>query len=285
MKFKHILLASLILIIGIGPLLAQTAQNPYNIPPGTEKITLASIFRDSNAHGIFGYLILLTFTIGIVYAIIRYIQLYQKEKVNAPNLYKSLKGYIKNNQIEEAIKITEKLKDTTLGYIFWNGITAYKEIPKDASKEEVSTNVQNAFDEAALQKVYKLDAGLFWFDILAQVCTYLGLLGTIWGLLYAFAAISNPTVLDTQKNLMLSAGIKTAIGTTALGLIAAIPLTLIKGALQSRAQKIINDIDEFSVKFINFITFSKRIILWLILLLPEGISIIFHHLKCQIWCL
>ncbi len=254
MKFKHILLASLILIIGIGPLLAQTAQNPYNIPPGTEKITLASIFRDSNAHGIFGYLILLTFTIGIVYAIIRYIQLYQKEKVNAPNLYKSLKGYIKNNQIEEAIKITEKLKDTTLGYIFWNGITAFKEIPKDASKEEVSTNVQNAFDEAALQKVYKLDAGLFWFDILAQVCTYLGLLGTIWGLLYAFAAISNPTVLDTQKNLMLSAGIKTAIGTTALGLIAAIPLTLIKGALQSRAQKIINDIDEFSVKFINFIT-------------------------------
>jgi len=53
---------------------------------------------------------------------------------------------------------------------------------------------------------------------------------------------------------MLSAGIKTAIGTTALGLIAAIPLTLIKGALQSRAQKIINDIDEYSVKLINFIT-------------------------------
>ncbi|MCB5258246.1 MAG: MotA/TolQ/ExbB proton channel family protein [Candidatus Cloacimonadaceae bacterium] len=254
MKFKHILLVSLIMIIGVGQLLAQTAQTPYNIPPGTEKITLASIFRDSNAQGIFGYLILLTFIIGIVYAIIRYIQLYHKEKVNAPNLYKSLKGYLQNNQLEEALRITEKLKDTTLGYIFWNGINTYKEVPKDASKEEISTQVQNAFDEAALQKVYKLDAGLFWFDILAQVCTYLGLLGTIWGLLYAFAAISNPTVLDTQKNLMLSAGIKTAIGTTALGLMAAIPLTLIKGALLGRAQKIINDIDEYSVKFINFIT-------------------------------
>jgi len=237
MKFKHILLVSLIMIIGVGQLLAQTAQTPYNIPPGTEKITLASIFRDSNAQGIFGYLILLTFIIGIVYAIIRYIQLYHKEKVNAPNLYKSLKGYLQNNQLEEALRITEKLKDTTLGYIFWNGINTYKEVPKDASKEEISTQVQNAFDEAALQKVYKLDAGLFWFDILAQVCTYLGLLGTIWGLLYAFAAISNPTVLDTQKNLMLSAGIKTAIGTTALGLMAAIPLTLIKGALLGRAQK------------------------------------------------
>lgn len=252
MKAKNIVLVILTLFIGLGSLHAQVEQAER------ENITLFTIFRDSNAHGIFGYLILLIFIIGIVYAVIRYIQLYHTEKVNAGNLYKSLKGYIKNDQIEEAIKITDKLKNTTLGFIFWSGLSVYKDVRKTASGEELSDQVQNAFDEAVLQKVYKLDAGLFWFDTLAQVATYLGLLGTIWGLLHAFAALGDPNILDSQKNIRLSAGIKTAIGTTALGLLAAIPLILIKGGLLARAQRIINEIDEYSVKLINFINISAK---------------------------
>jgi biopolymer transport protein ExbB/TolQ len=252
MKAKTIVLVILILAVGL------VALNAQAVPAGTEKVNLASIFRDSNEQGFFGYLILLTFIIGIVYAVVRWHQLYQREKINAGNLYKSLKGYIKNNQLDEAIKITEKLKDTTLGFIFFSGLSVYKDVRKTASGEDLTAQVQNAFDEAVLQKVYRLDAGLFWFDTLAQVCTYLGLLGTIWGLLYAFASLSNPNVLDSQKNLMLSSGIKTAIGTTALGLLAAIPLTLIKGGLLGKAQKLINEIDEYSVKLINFINISAK---------------------------
>lgn len=255
MKAKHIVLVILSLVISIGALSAQAAEVSL---AKTEPITLASIFRDSNEEGYFGYLILLVFIVGIVYAVIRYYQLYHKEKINSQNLYKSLKGYIKNDQIDEAIKITDKLKNTTLGFIFFSGLSVYKDVRKAVGKEEMSYQVQNAFDEAVLQKVYKLDSGLFWFDTLAQVCTYLGLLGTIWGLLAAFSALSNPNVLDSQKNLLLSAGIKTAIGTTALGLLAAIPLTLIKGWLSGRAQKLINEIDEYSVKLINHINISAK---------------------------
>ncbi|MDD4223380.1 MAG: MotA/TolQ/ExbB proton channel family protein [Candidatus Cloacimonetes bacterium] len=255
MKAKTIVLVILTLVISIGALSAQAAQAA---PVTTDPVNLGTIFRDSNSQGYFGYLILLVFIVGIVYAIIRYVQLFHKERINAQNLYKSLKGYIKNDQIEEAIKITEKLKNTTLGFIFFSGLSVYKDVRRTATKEDLGDQVQNALDEAVLQKVYKLDAGLFWFDTLAQVCTYLGLLGTIWGLLAAFNALSSPDVLDSQKNIMLSAGIKTAIGTTALGLMAAIPLTLIKGWLMGRAQKLINEIDEYSVKLINHINISAK---------------------------
>ncbi len=255
MKAKHIVLVILTLVISIGTLLAQV---PQVADVKTEPVNLASIFRDSNKEGIFGYLILLVFILGIVYAVIRYVQLFHKERINSQNLYKSLKGYIKNDQIDEAIKITDKLKNTTLGFIFFSGLSVFKDVRKGATKEDMSLQVQNAFDEAVLQKVYKLDAGLFWFDTLDQVCTYLGLLGTIWGLLAAFNALSNPNVLDSQKNILLSSVIKTAIGTTALGLLGAIPLTLIKGWLSGRAQKLINEIDEYSVKLINHINISAK---------------------------
>ncbi len=255
MKAKHIVLVILTLVISFGALSAQVAQAAA---VETESVTLSTIFRDSNKEGFFGYLILLVFIVGIVYAVIRYVQLYHKERINPQNLYKSLKGYIKNDQIEEAIKITDKLKNTTLGFIFFSGLSVYKDVRKTATKDDMNAQVQNAFDEAVLQKLYKLDAGLFWFDTLAQVSTYLGLLGTIWGLLAAFNALGNPNVLDSQKNILLSAGIKTAIGTTALGLMAAIPLTLIKGWLMGRAQKLINEVDEYCVKLINYINISAK---------------------------
>ncbi|MDZ4120846.1 MAG: MotA/TolQ/ExbB proton channel family protein [Candidatus Cloacimonadaceae bacterium] len=94
------------------------------------------------------------------------------------------------------------------------------------------------------------------FDTLAQICTYLGLLGTIWGLLDAFNSLATAAQADQQR--LLTAGISKAIGTTALGLIAAIPLIVIKGALLSKAQKLIADIDEFSVKTMNQLTYLTK---------------------------
>ena len=242
MKAKHTLLVVLALAISIGFLHAT----PQVV--GGDKVNLWTIFQDS---GFFGYLILLTFLVGIIYAIIRWVQLYQREKLDASNLYLKLKGYIKNDQIDEAIRIAESFKNTTLGFIFWSGLMGFKDARKVHKGEELNDAVQNSFDEAVLQSVHKIDSGLFWFDTLAQVCTYLGLLGTIWGLLQAFAGLAGLT--GAAQSQALTVGIKVAIGTTALGLLAAIPLTVIKGWLLTRATNLISDIDEFSVKLINSI--------------------------------
>ena len=81
-------------------------------------------------------------------------------------------------------------------------------------------------------------------------------MGTIFGLVAAFDSLANAPEAD--KSRLLTEGISMAMGTTAYGLIVAIPTMLIKGGLQSRADKIINDIDEYSVKAINQITYSMK---------------------------
>jgi biopolymer transport protein ExbB/TolQ len=117
---------------------------------------------------------------------------------------------------------------------------------------DLKNTLQNAFDEAGLQTIHKIDGGLFWFDIIAQVATLLGLLGTIWGLMVAFKGLAVALPVDQQR--ILTLGIQQAMGTTALGLSVAIPTMFIKGFLSSRAEKIINEIDEYSVKMINQIS-------------------------------
>lgn len=249
MKTKHIVLVIAILLF-CAALLAQ--------PDATQKksggVNLGKVLDDS---GWWGYAIILTFVIALVYGVVRYIQLYQREKVDAQKLYLKLKGYIKNDQVEEATKIAESFKTTTLGYIFWSGLRIYGDTRKANKKgEEMEKAIQNAFEEAVLQTTFKIDANLSWFTTLAQICTYLGLLGTIWGLLESFYALAHAQ--ENEKNQLLTDGIAKAIGTTAMGLVAAIPITIIHGALYGRAQKILADIDEHTVKMINQLSFGSR---------------------------
>lgn len=248
MKAKGTILLLICLLISL-PIFAQETAAPK-----TQGITIGELISDS---GTWGYLIILVFVIGLVLAVVRYIQLYVREKIDASKFYLKLKGYIKNEQLDEASKISESFKNTTLGFIFWSGLMVFKDAKKSGKGgKELRDSVQNAFDEAVLQTVHKLDGGLFWFDVLAQTCTYLGLLGTIWGLLIAFKALG--TAAQSEANKRLTEGIKVAIGTTAMGLIAAVPLTLIKGALLTRAQNVISDIDEFCVKMINQLNYTIK---------------------------
>jgi len=207
--------------------------------------------------GVFMYIISFLLVVMIILGIIKYWQLSIKEKINTQKFYLKLKGYIKNNQIEEAIRICAQFKNTTIGFIFWNGLLGYNDGRKSGKKGiELKQHLQNSFDEAGLQSIPHVEGGLFWFDIIAQISTLLGLLGTIFGLVQAFDSLANAPEAD--KSRLLTEGISMAMGTTAYGLIVAIPTMLIKGGLQSRADKIINDIDEYSVKAINQITYSMK---------------------------
>lgn len=204
---------------------------------------LIRVFAES---GIFAWVILAIFLISVFYALIRYYQLMVKEKIDSNKFHLKVKGLVKSGSIKEAIAAAELVQRTTMGQIYRIGLLAYRDA-KNSGKtgDSLKEEVQNAFNEAAYQTIPEIDRGLHWFDLLAQSSTYLGLLGTIMGLIQAFSGISETEVL--------MGGIKQAMGTTALGLIGAIAIQFIKGFLSGRAEKIINDLDANSVKIMNVI--------------------------------
>ncbi len=204
---------------------------------------LVRVFAES---GVFAWVILAIFLISVFYAIIRYYQLMVKEKIDSSKFHLKIKGLVKSGSLKEAISAATLVQRTTMGQIYRIGLLAYQDA-KNSGKtgDSLKEEVQNAFTEAAYQTIPEIDRGLHWFDLLAQSSTYLGLLGTIMGLIQAFSGISETEVL--------MGGIKQAMGTTALGLIGAIAIQFIKGALSTRAEKIINEVDANSVKIMNVI--------------------------------
>ncbi len=109
--------------------------------------------------------------------------------------------------------------------------------------------VQNAVDEEALAVIPSVEKRIHYLAMIANVATLMGLLGTIVGLMQAFQAVAGAD--PSQKAALLARGISMAMNTTAYGLVVAIPCMVAYSFLQSKATKIIDEVDEYSVKLIN----------------------------------
>lgn len=116
--------------------------------------------------------------------------------------------------------------------------------------------VQNAVDEEALAVIPQVEKRIHYLAMIANVSTLLGLLGTIVGLMQAFQAVAGAD--PSQKAALLARGISMAMNTTAYGLVVAIPCMAVYSFLQSKATKIIDEVDEYSVKLINLLLASRR---------------------------
>lgn len=109
--------------------------------------------------------------------------------------------------------------------------------------------MRNAADGAASVVLPPLSRRLNYLTMLANTCTLLGLLGTIFGLITAFSAVgaSDPS----QRGAFLAAGISEAMNTTAFGLLVAIPTLLIHGFLAGKVETIFDSVDGSSARLIE----------------------------------
>jgi len=109
--------------------------------------------------------------------------------------------------------------------------------------------MQSAGDDAATLTLPALSRRLPHLNVLANVATLLGLLGTIAGLITAFSAVGAAD--PAQRSAFMAAGISTALNATAFGLIIAIPTLLIQGFLVGMVEGVAEQVDETSIRLSN----------------------------------
>jgi biopolymer transport protein ExbB/TolQ len=158
-----------------------------------------------------------------------------------------LQRYILSNDIQGAIRVCSG-STAALPRVLKSGLKRANQSPEQ---------VQNAIDATALEVIPKIEMRLGYLNLAANLSTLFGLLGTIQGLIMSFAAVSAAD--PTQKGEVLAKGIAVAMNTTALGLGAAISIMMIHAFLVAKSEKIVNEIDEFSVKLQDLLGTKKAI--------------------------
>ncbi|MBD3419882.1 MAG: MotA/TolQ/ExbB proton channel family protein [Chitinivibrionales bacterium] len=178
----------------------------------------------------------------------RLIYYYIRCRVNAKMLLTQTTRMVRNGEVEQARQLCSKLKNP-LAIILESALWHFQQAEPDQE-------IQNAVDEIALRELPKIQRRTHYLSLFANISTLMGLLGTIFGLQQAFGALA--TADPSQKANLLAQGIAMAMNTTAMGLIVAIPCMVTFSILGAKANNIIEEIDESSVRMLNFLFAQRR---------------------------
>jgi biopolymer transport protein ExbB len=167
-----------------------------------------------------GYIvpILMTFVLTlIVFVFERAITLSRaKGKGRLNTFVHDLQQLLANDKIEEALDACDKQKGS-LANVMKAGLSRYRDLQKDKDleKDQKILSIQKSFEEATALELPMLSKNMVIFSTLASISVLTGLIGTVLGMIRAFAALAQSGAPDA---LALSQGISEALVNTAFGI-------------------------------------------------------------------
>jgi biopolymer transport protein ExbB/TolQ len=180
------------------------------------------------------------FSIAII--IERLIYLLMRSNYKSELFIKTILDYILKDDVPGGLKLCVKGGRMVLAMVVKAGL---QEANAGADR------IRNAMDEAMLKVVPLLEKRTGFLAVIGNVATLLGLLGTVYGLIMSFAAVGRPGIDAAQKSELLASGIATAMNSTFCGLSVAISAIMVYAFLKAKTQKIIDELDEYSLRVVN----------------------------------
>jgi biopolymer transport protein ExbB len=167
--------------------------------------------------GIIVPVLLAFFILVITFSIERFFTLnaaYGKGKLN--RFVRAIKEDIKKGNVSEALRKSEEQKGS-VGNVVTSVLSRYTDIAKDheLARDQKKVAVQQEVDEALALELPILEKNLTIIATLASTATLIGLLGTVIGMIKAFAALATSGAPDASA---LANGISEALINTALGI-------------------------------------------------------------------
>ncbi len=209
-------------------------------------------FAFSDDAALFMYAIAIFGAIALAIGIERFYYIMVRSNVNADKFMAEIRKLVAGGNMDRAIALCDKGKQKALPFVVLRGLK--RAIESDTLDFRA---IQNAVDEGTLEVIPKLQERTGYLSMFANVATLTGLMGTIYGLILAFQAVSGEGIPEADKTKFLAAGISAAMNTTIFGLMVAVPSLIIYTYLSNRTTKIIDEMDEHLVKLINLITGNR----------------------------
>jgi biopolymer transport protein ExbB len=204
---------------------------------------ILNFFREG---GIFLYPIALVWVVGLVIALERF-GFIMKAGAGNRRIWAQVQPLLELGKFREALQAVAN-SETALAHIMRYGITRIQ----TARRRD---DIEKALEESLVEVIPRLEKRTHYLASLANIAMLMGLLGTIIGLISAFAAVAQAN--PAEKASLLAASISVAMNNTALGLVTAITLLLAHLYLETKTTEIVDSLEVASVKFLNALNERK----------------------------
>ena len=239
----------------LGGILAQVAE-PLTAPVAAHQHTLTDMIWGSGWMVRIVLLILVGFSVvtwGI--AIAKSIEMRRASKQSARFI--DIFWDAKNLSTIQAA--SSDLKESPVAQVFRGGYQELQRLTKAAKRaanpgeDDVVEfggieNVQRAMSRARTQEITRLEHGLTFLATTASTAPFIGLFGTVWGIMNAFLGLSTTTSSSIQA---VAPGIAEALIATAVGLAAAIPAVVMYNRFARQVRVLTAEMDTFGQEFLN----------------------------------
>ncbi len=189
--------------------------------------------------------ILLCLVIGLAVAIERILFL-SLSTINSKKLIANVEEALKKGGIEAAKEVCRNTRGPITS-IYYQGLDRYDQGLDSVEKAVVSYgSVQTG----------QMESGLSWIGLFIALSPMLGFMGTVVGMIDAFDAIQAAGDISPT---LVAGGIKVALLTTLMGLIAAVILQLFYNYIIAKIDSLVNAMEDSSITLMDILTaYSKK---------------------------
>ncbi|HLA26601.1 MAG TPA: protein TolQ [Syntrophales bacterium] len=223
--------------------------------------SLIDMILDAGAIVQFVLLFLLFFSVlswAIIFMKYRVIRKARREN------FSFLEVYMKSTKLSEVFTASKKFSYSPVAEVFRTGYTEQislnkfmKDSPVTPEGSAVSAlemkgvdNVERALNRACSAELTKLESTLGFLATTGSVSPFIGLFGTVWGIMDTFRGIG---AKGSATLAVVAPGISEALVATAAGLAAAIPAVVFYNYFQNSIKTMAIEMDSFASEFLNIV--------------------------------
>jgi len=206
-------------------------------------------------------LFMVALSIFSIYVIIeRWITYFSASKQSVSYVL-ALREHLAKRRVDDALKAAQLHSKSPVAKVVESGLRALKQGrealanhgPDDVGEFDVVDSVNRAMDRVKERETSKLRKGLPGLASTASATPFIGLFGTVLGIINAFGLLKDGGSIDT-----IGPAIAEALISTAFGLLVAIPALMFFNYFTSRVETMVVDMNDVASEFIDFVLREGR---------------------------
>jgi biopolymer transport protein TolQ len=165
-----------------------------------------------------------------------------------------IRAFRKAQRLQDVAAVAEQFKPSPLVGVFEGGYEEFKRQAGASGGLRSMVAIQRGMQIGSSEEITRLERNMPWLAITAAVTPFVGLFGTVWGIIDAFHGLGTAGAATLRA---VAPGISEALITTAAGLVAAIPAVIAYNLLGSSIREFAARCDDFALEFLNAVEHNQ----------------------------
>jgi biopolymer transport protein TolQ len=165
-----------------------------------------------------------------------------------------VRAFRKAQRLQDIAAVADQFKPSPLVGVFEGGYEEYKRQASISGGLRSLVSIQRGMQIGASEQITRLERNVPWLAITAAVTPFVGLFGTVWGIIDAFHGLGTAGAATLRA---VAPGISEALITTAAGLAAAIPAVIAYNLIGASIREFAARSDDFALEVLNAVENSQ----------------------------